>query len=357
MSDQILRTIRLPESKIDELLDRLDAAETAAEVLPYQRKFERYRYRQKRCVVKMQQPGAAGMTTHQVISRNLSANGMCFLHGGYVHVGTSCVVELISTHGTWLEMKCEVVRCTLVEGTIHEVGVRFAAPVEPGDFCSSANKMQVLLVEAEPLPAKLMKHHLGTLGADVTVADTGPKAVNLAAQQLFDVIFMDIDTAFLGGRDSVGELRRAGYTGVIVGLSNSARAEQRDICISAGCDSHLPKPVTIGSLTPILESVKSEPLISTMHQDQTMIPLIEEFIAELPKRIHDIESAAVAGSPDTICTVLQLLRANAGGLGFAPISELAKTIEEAVVTANSIDGIQDDLRELTRLCKSVRSTL
>ena len=88
--DNLVKTIRLSDEALTELLDRLDAADRDA---PSSRQHERYTYRLKRCVMHMQQPGSATSTGYFVATRNLSAGGgrACFTVGSFtpVHVASS----------------------------------------------------------------------------------------------------------------------------------------------------------------------------------------------------------------------------------------------------------------------------
>lgn len=79
----------------------------------------------------MQQPGSSGPVVFLVPTRDISATGLSFLHGGFVHVGTRCTVQLITMHGTWNEVPAVVVRCQYVEGGVHEVAVRFDREIDP----------------------------------------------------------------------------------------------------------------------------------------------------------------------------------------------------------------------------------
>jgi hypothetical protein len=121
----LVRTVRLTDAQLQELFAKLDAASLAE---PFEgRQNERFPYRLKGCVVHMQQPGDGSPRAFLVPTRNISSGGVSFLHGGYVHTGTHCTVQLITAHGTWADVPGEVVRCSYVQGQIHEVGVKFDA--------------------------------------------------------------------------------------------------------------------------------------------------------------------------------------------------------------------------------------
>ena len=61
----------------------------------------------------------------RVRSVDISRGGMGFLHGGYLHVGTACVLTLITRARHGYRMTGRVVRCEHVRGHVHHIGVAF----------------------------------------------------------------------------------------------------------------------------------------------------------------------------------------------------------------------------------------
>ncbi len=62
--------------------------------------------------------------------RDISELGMGFLHGGYLHCGTTCEFVLQLNSGETMPIVASVVRCDHVSGRVHDVGIAFAAPVD-----------------------------------------------------------------------------------------------------------------------------------------------------------------------------------------------------------------------------------
>lgn len=60
---------------------------------------------------------------------DLSAGGLGFLHGAYVHVGTPCTVTLIVGKKQGFRTEAKVARCEHHKGHVHIVGVRFDQPL------------------------------------------------------------------------------------------------------------------------------------------------------------------------------------------------------------------------------------
>ena len=207
-----IRTIRLDDEAVTKILDDLDQATVAAQPGGAQR----YTYRQKGVVVRMQQPGSGDLVAFQVATRDVSEASLTFLHGGFVHVGTICSVQLITSYGTWHDVAALVAECRYVERSVHEVKVVFDVPIDPAEYCAGATRTQVLMAEDEPLIARLATHHLERLNAVVEVVPNGKEAVERALNGKYDLVLLDLDMPVMDGMEAVHALRGKGYTGPIV---------------------------------------------------------------------------------------------------------------------------------------------
>ena len=117
----------------------------------------------------------------------------------------------------------------------------------------------ILLAEDGPDNQKLISFILRKAGADVTVADNGQIALDLALAardegRPFDVILMDMQMPVLDGYGSTGQLRRAGYTGPIIALTAHAMSSDRDKCLRAGCNDYSTKPINRARLIALIKS-------------------------------------------------------------------------------------------------------
>ena len=120
--------------------------------------------------------------------------------------------------------------------------------------------LAVLLVEDMPVNQAVARAMLDALGCTVEVVDNGLEArQRLTSGHQWDVVLMDWHLPGMDGVDVTAHARAAGYTGRIVGLTASVRAEDRRRVLDAGMDDFLGKPYTRSELTQVLARVLPGP--------------------------------------------------------------------------------------------------
>ncbi|GAA6200273.1 ATP-binding protein [Aquicoccus sp. SU-CL01552] len=105
----------------------------------------------------------------------------------------------------------------------------------------------VLLVEDNEINRVLAREMLTAAGHRVTEAPNGRVAVDLAEQQHFDVILMDISMPVLDGRGATREIRAGtgpSAQSPIIAVTANAMAEEKQAFLSDGMTDILTKPLT-----------------------------------------------------------------------------------------------------------------
>jgi len=123
-------------------------------------------------------------------------------------------------------------------------------PAAPLD---AAGDLRVLVVEDSPVNQEVVHAMLGYFGVAPQLASGGHQALELVAQQAFDLILMDCMMPGLDGYETVRRIRRleaelARPPCAIVALTANAGAEDPRLCLDAGMDDFLAKPLSLDDL-------------------------------------------------------------------------------------------------------------
>lgn len=116
-------------------------------------------------------------------------------------------------------------------------------------------RIRVLLVDDAADNQTVIGMFLTMAGAEVEYADNGFAGVEKALAGNFDIVLMDIQMPQLDGYEATRRLRQQGYTRPIVALTAHALKEEKDRCLSAGCNEHFTKPVDRKQLIVLIEKL------------------------------------------------------------------------------------------------------
>jgi len=99
------------------------------------------------------------------------------------------------------------------------------------------------------------------LGCQVVVVDHGRAAVSAVEDHEFDVVLMDVQMPLMDGLEASRAIRQSESHGAfhlpIIAMTANALKEDRDLCLSAGMDGYVSKPVSLQQLTTAIEAVSS----------------------------------------------------------------------------------------------------
>jgi hypothetical protein len=128
-----------------------------------------------------------------------------------------------------------------------------AAPVATG----AKQSLRILLVEDNLINRAVATAVLKKSGHTLVQAANGNEAVDAAAREPFDIIFMDVQLPGMDGFDATRSIRRmekvTGRRTTIVAMTAHAMIGDRERCLESGMDGYLSKPLDRAALTGVLD--------------------------------------------------------------------------------------------------------
>ncbi len=116
---------------------------------------------------------------------------------------------------------------------------------------------RVLVAEDNDVNRKVAQKYLERLGCRVQVVEDGAQCVNAVREQRFDLVLMDMQMPVMDGIEATREIRateRGSKRTPIVALTANLLPGQLELCLEAGMDDFLGKPLDVERLRGVLEN-------------------------------------------------------------------------------------------------------
>lgn len=117
--------------------------------------------------------------------------------------------------------------------------------------------LHILVVDDEQSICLLLRDVLTRFGHSVTSCQDGATAVELAAQDRFDLVFLDIRMPGMGGLEALKRLREAQPEAAFVMITGFAKDDIIDQALQNGASACLCKPFSLSQVTKLLDEVTS----------------------------------------------------------------------------------------------------
>jgi two-component system, sensor histidine kinase and response regulator len=237
--------------------------------------------------------------------------------------------------------------------------------------------LRILVAEDNEFNRELLGHLLGHRGHSVAMANDGREALSMLRREAFDLVLVDIHMPELDGLQVVRRVReeehRSGRSArlPVIALTAMSRPGDRDICLGAGMDDYLTKPLkaaelwaAIGRVVADRSSGDSHPphllspsvLLAACGDDAEMLhKMCRSFAARAPEYLSRVESALCDRDAATLREVAHkfngLLSAfsTPGGNLAASLEDLAarSRLDEARGVVERLNTILSELVRLT----------
>ncbi len=116
--------------------------------------------------------------------------------------------------------------------------------------------LRILLAEDNAVNQKVALRLLSQMGYRADVAANGIEAVQAVDRQMYDVILMDVQMPEMDGLEATRKIRDQGDRIIqpsIIAMTANAMQGDREICIAAGMDDYVSKPIRVEELVAALE--------------------------------------------------------------------------------------------------------
>lgn len=229
------------------------------------------------------------------------------------------------------------------------------APVPGYQLEQRLQGLRLLVVEDNALNRQVARELLAGEGAEVSLAEGGLEGVKLAlaTQPPFDAILMDIQMPDIDGLEATRRIRQssAHQTLPIIAMTANASHSDRDLCLAAGMNEHVGKPIDLEKLVAVLRqwcglataqhasTEQDEPL-----EDQAAIlkrfggnltllrSILQASPADLHLQLEQLQVHLQQGDSHAILRSLHTLKGSAGTIGARQVSlrlaELEKQVSE-----------------------------
>ena len=129
-----LDILKLSDHEWRQLADELDREAAQNPEIMAKREHERVPYRNMvRVLIGVNHPGG-NHARFLVRTRDISARGIGFFHGGYLHPGSRCYMLLGARDKGLVKIPGTIMRCEHLRGRIHQIGIRFDEVIDVNDF-------------------------------------------------------------------------------------------------------------------------------------------------------------------------------------------------------------------------------
>jgi CheY-like chemotaxis protein len=189
-----------------------------------------------------------------------------------------------------------------------------ATPISAQAELSAVAPLRILVAEDSDFNAQLMEKLLAKRGHTVQVVSNGREALTRANAAEFDLLLLDLHMPGLDGLQVIRSIReREQATGShlpVIALTARSRKEDRELCLAAGMDGFLAKPIQTDDLWETIDRVVGAPAPTI---DRPIPPIVDPRVllaacggdADILKSICDTLHARL---PDHLAAVQEAFR-------------------------------------------------
>ncbi|WP_234733563.1 PAS domain-containing hybrid sensor histidine kinase/response regulator [Tellurirhabdus bombi] len=318
---------------------------------------------------------------------------------GHKHKGTglglAITKELVEVQGGSISVSSRLGRGTTFTFTLPFTKIKSSASegqevVQPGPGTHLKHR-RVLIVEDNIMNQKYVEQLLRKWEINFELATDGRKAVELAKNQVYDAILMDIQMPIMDGYEATIAIRTVqniNQNTPIIALTASALNDHKKTALAVGMNEFLTKPFSPNQLWESLnrlipteagEEVKVEPVVEEVTQaapavgkaynfadlfdgDKEYIGfMLESFLTDIVPEVPLIKSYVDAQNWESLKKIAHKLRPAFGMLGLTDLEKKFATMEKSALEnpeATKLKALQEEIqREVEQITGVVQQQL
>jgi signal transduction histidine kinase/DNA-binding response OmpR family regulator len=246
--------------------------------------------------------------------------------------------------------------------------------------------LRILVAEDNVVNQKLALRLLAQMGYRADVAANGLEAVAAVERQPYDLVLMDVQMPEMDGLEASREITRRWPDDKrprIVAMTANAMQGDRELCLAAGMDDYVSKPIRVEELLAALErtaardverarpggTVGSGPSRSELERESDealdraaferlratmgagfLAELLSTFVEDSQDLVSRMRRALLEQDVDAFRRAAHSLTSNAASFGAMTLADLAKALETQARSGN-LDGAVARVERLARECE------
>jgi CheY-like chemotaxis protein len=247
-------------------------------------------------------------------------------------------------------------------------------PKEPFAFdpmMSKKHPLRILLAEDNVVNQKVATHILQRMGYRADIAANGLEVLIALAQQSYDLIFMDMQMPEMDGLEATRQIQKKIQNGSlkvrpkIVAMTANAMQGDREVCLDAGMDDYLSKPIRNAELVKVLSecpsvtnnksAIFSAINIESLQEAANEIggddpifftELIDSYLDNTQSILQELYTSYAQKNFEVMRRSIHTLKSSSSVVGAESLASVCREMEENLRN-HKLDGLESKVAQIT----------
>ncbi len=236
--------------------------------------------------------------------------------------------------------------------------------------------LRILVAEDNVVNQKLAQQMLQKMGYRPDYVGNGVEVLEALERQPYDVVLMDVQMPDMDGLEATRRIRKQWAPGKgphIIAMTANAMQGDRDMCLAAGMDDYLSKPIQVKALQVALERwgqhgpVEAAPDVAVPASENAVDwsvldqlrelqeegepdfvqDMIDLYLSNSPSLIEAMQQAITQHKADGLKSAAHTLKGNSNSLGAKPMGVLCLKLEQ-MGRSGTVEGAEPLFADLRR---------